>query len=73
MTMTISDIKTIDRDWLTVAEVAAVLGADQQGIRITAHDCPEKLGFPVIVLGRSGRRVKVPRLPFIRYMETGTK
>ena len=71
--MTLTDIKTLDRDWLTVAEVAAVLGADQQGIRITAHDCPEKLGFPVIVLGRNGRRVKVPKQPFIRFMETGQK
>lgn len=69
--MTLRDIKAIDRDWLSVAEVASVLGADQQGIRVTAHDCPEKLGFPVIVLGRGGRRVKFPKQPFIRYMETG--
>lgn len=69
--MTLTDIKALDRDWLTVAEVAAVLGADQQGIRIAARENPQGLGFPVILLGRNGRRVKVPRLPFIRYMEVG--
>lgn len=71
--MTLTDIKTIDRDWLNVAEVADILGADQQGIRIAARENPQGLGFPVILLGRNGRRVKVPRKPFIRFMETGTK
>ena len=59
--MTLTDIKTIDRDWLNVAEVADILGADQQGIRIAARENPQGLGFPVILLGRNGRRVKVPK------------
>ena len=67
--MTLTDIKTIDRDWLNVAEVADILGADQQGIRIAARENPQGLGFPVILLGRNGRRVKVPKQPFIRFME----
>ena len=71
--MTLTDIKTLDRDWLNVAEVADILGADQQGIRIAARENPQGLGFPVILLGRNGRRVKVPKQPFIRFMETGTK
>ena len=71
--MTLNDIKTLDRDWLNVAEVADILGADQQGIRIAARENPQGLGFPVILLGRNGRRVKVPKQPFIRFMETGTK
>lgn len=69
--MTLTDIKALDREWLSVAEVADILGADQQGIRIAAHENPLGLGFPVIVLGRNGRRIKVPRQPFIRFMETG--
>ena len=69
--MTLTDIKALDREWLNVSEVAEVLGTDPQGIRIAAHENPRGLGFPVIVIGRNGRRVKVPRLPFIRYMEAG--
>ena len=71
--MTLNDIKALERDWLNISEVADVLGCDEQGIRIAAHAEPDRLGFPVILLGRNGRRVKIPKQPFIRYMEDGTK
>lgn len=67
--MTLSDIKALDRDWLNASEVAAVLGTDGQGIRTWAHECPEKLGFPVVITGRKGRRVKIPKAGFLAYME----
>lgn len=66
--MTIEEIKASDKVLLTAAEVAEVLGVDPQGIRIMAHEQPERLGFPVTVVGREGRGVRIPRIPFLRFM-----
>ena len=66
--MTLDEIKASDKVLLTAADVAEVLGVDAQGIRIMAHEQPERLGFPVTVVGRSGRGVRIPRVPFLRFM-----
>lgn len=55
----------VDREWFTVTEISGVLNADPQTLRLTARQRPELLGFPVII---TGNRVKVPRIPFLRYM-----
>lgn len=54
-----------DREFYNIAEVCGVLHADPQTLRLTARQRPELLGFPVII---SGNRVKIPRLPFLRFM-----
>lgn len=54
-----------DREYFTADEICGVLGADPHTIRLTAAQRPELLGFPVI---RIGNRVKIPRIPFLRYM-----
>ena len=64
--MTLEEIKALDREYLTPAEVASVLGCDPQGLRVWAREAPEALGFPTIVLPP---RVKIPRRGFIRHME----
>ena len=64
--MTLDDLKRLDREYLTQAQVADVLGCDAQDVRVAARKCPERLGFNVAVIGT---RVKVPRLAFIRWME----
>lgn len=64
--MTLEDIKGMDKDIITPAIAAQVIGCDPHLIRVTARDCPEELGFPVIHLGN---RTKIPRLAFIKYME----
>lgn len=64
--MTPDEIRACDKPWLTAADVAQVVGCDPQGIRITARKNPEWLGFPVICVKS---RVKIPRVPFVRYME----
>jgi len=66
--MTLLDIKSIEREFLTPAQIAPILGADPNWIRWQAHKDPGKLGFPVIVI-RS--RVKVPKEPFISFMMGG--
>lgn len=64
--MTLDDVRQLDKATLTPAEAAAVLGVSPQLLRIQARQQPEKLGFPVTVIGR---RVLIPRLAFLRVME----
>lgn len=63
--MTLSEIKQSDKAVLIPADVAEVLGCDPNNIRLAAHQRPELLGFPVIVVGS---RVKIPRVPFLKYV-----
>ena len=64
--MTLDEIRDFPRDYLTPAQVAEVLGADPQDIRLAARMHPERLGFNVSVIGT---RTKIPRLGFLRWME----
>lgn len=66
--MTLNEIKTSDKVMLTPADVAEALGVDAQGIRVMAREQPERLGFPVTVVGRGGHGVRIPRVPFLRFM-----
>ena len=65
MKKSIQDLIALDRDYLTPAEIAGVLGSDPQSIRVAARVEPQRLGFPVVVIGS---RVKIPRAAFLRYM-----
>jgi hypothetical protein len=64
--MTIEAIKALDREFLTPAEIAPILGCNAQDIRWQARTAPERLGFPVIIIKS---RTKIPRRGFIRWME----
>ena len=64
--MTLDDLKRLDREFLTPAQVAEVLGCDPQGIRVWARQRPDGLGFPVCIVGS---RTKIPKRPFIQFME----
>ena len=64
--MTLTDIERMDVLTLTPAQVSSVLKADPQAIRVLAKQDPKRLGFPVICVGN---RVKIPRVPFIRFMK----
>lgn len=66
--MTLEDIKAMEKEMLTPAVVASVIGANPQGIRVAARQEPQSLGFPVSVMGT---RVRIPRRPFIQFMENG--
>lgn len=68
--LTLEEIKALDTEVLTCAQVAPLLQADPNTIRGQAQDRPEMLGFPVIC---AGRRVKIPKRPFIRFMEEGIR
>lgn len=64
----LQDIKSMERETITPAIAAKVIGCDPHYIRVAARQCPNTLGFKVIVYGH---RTKIPRLPFIKYMEEG--
>ena len=63
--MTLKELRELEREYLTAAQIAGVLGSDPQTIRVAARVDPQRLGFPVVVIGS---RVKIPRVPFLRYM-----
>lgn len=52
--------------FITPAEAAKAIGCDPNLIRLQAKQRPELLGFPVCVVGS---RVKIPRVPFIKFIE----
>ena len=62
--MRLSEIEALDRDFLTVAEVASCIKCDAQLIRDEASKSPKYLGFPVTKFGHSFR---IPKEGFIRW------
>lgn len=67
--MNLDDLKRIDREWLLAREVAPVLDTDPHSIRVAAKLAPERLGFPVCLVGS---RVRIPKKPFIQFWEGRT-
>lgn len=63
--MTLEEIRSSPKAFLTPADIAEVLGSDPQTIRIVARDHPERLGFRIT---RIGKMTKIPRLPFLAYL-----
>lgn len=66
--MTLDEIRESDKAVLTPADVAEVLQCDPQDIRTTARLAPERLGFPVSIIGH---RTKIPRISFLKFMGAG--
>ena len=66
--ITIQDLKKMTKPMITPNEAAQIIGCDPHFIRLQARVDPGKLGFPVVVLNT---RTKIPRLPFIRFVEEG--
>ena len=57
-------IAGIDKDMLSPADVAPVLGCHPYAINVAAKTDPARLGFPVCMIGN---RVKIPRRAFLRW------
>jgi len=60
--MTLAEIKRSDKDVLTPADIAPVLGCHPQAINIRAER--NELPFPAF---RSGNRTKIPREGFLNW------
>ena len=63
---TLQEIKDSPKEILFPTDIAPVLGCDPYSINLQAQNDPSMLGFPVIVMGR---KVRIPRLAFVRFME----
>lgn len=63
--LTLADVEAMDALTLTPAQVGSVLGMHPNTIRWQARENPTALGFPVIVIKS---RVRIPRIPFLRFM-----
>lgn len=68
MIMTLEEMRMSDATFLTPAQVAKVIGCDPHLIRLQARSCPEKLGFPVVVIAS---RTKIPRRKFLEWLGEG--
>ena len=64
--MTLDELKAMDEYVITPKIAAQFLKCNPYSISVAALDCPERLGFPT---ARIGTRTKIPRIPFIRYLE----
>ena len=63
--MDVSEIKSSTKLFLTPADIAPVLGSDPHTVRCTAKQRPELLGFEFTFIGN---RMKIPRIPFLRFL-----
>jgi hypothetical protein len=64
--LTLEEIRTSGKEVLTCKDVSDVLAADAYTLHLQAMEDPARLGFPVVI---AGRRVKIPRRAFLRFME----
>jgi len=65
---TLEDIEKLPKTMLLATDVSPYLETDPGLIRWQAQREPEKLGFPVIVIGS---RVKIPKDGFVFYCKFG--
>lgn len=64
--MTLADLEEMERNTLTVKEVAEFLGKDPQVIRDQAEREPKFLGFPIC---KAGHSFCIPRIGFITWVK----
>lgn len=63
--MTLEDLEALDREMLTPADVAPILGYNPQTIRTAAREAPWQLKFPFVMIGS---RMKIPKTAFVAWM-----
>ena len=63
---TLDDIKAIPKETLIPKDICGYLACSQYTINCQAQHAPEKLGFPVSVMGS---RIKIPKAGFIAWAE----
>jgi hypothetical protein len=66
--MKLEDIEGLNKTMLVATDIAPYLECNDGLIRYQAQHDPEKLGFPVIVMGS---RVKIPKDGFVHYCRYG--
>ena len=66
--MTLEQIAALPGEVLTCTQIAPILRANPATLHQQAIEMPWLLGFPVIV---AGNRVKIPKRPFLKFMNEG--
>lgn len=67
--MTLKDLEKTEGEILLPADVAKVLRVNPESIRLQARECPERLGFPVVIVGN---KVIIPKAGFLAHMRGRT-
>ena len=62
--MTIEELKKLDKDILTPADIAPILKCDPNVIRYQAKEDIKQLGFPA---SKIGSRIKIPKQAFLNW------
>ena len=62
---TLEDLRASPKAFFTPGDVCGVLGSNPQTIRVTARQRPELIGYEFTFVGN---RMKIPRVPFLRFM-----
>lgn len=68
--MTFEEIKSSDKSFLTPSDISEVMGCNPQTIRVTARQRPDLIGYEFTF---SGNRMKIPRIPFLRFLGIHTE
>ena len=66
--MTLDEMRTSTKDFLTPSDVAPVIGCDPYSINVQAKTDIHALGFPAALIGT---RVRIPREGFIHWVKYG--
>lgn len=62
---TLEDLCASKKTFLSPGDVSGILGSNPQTIRVTARQRPDLIGYEFTF---SGNRMKIPRIPFLRFM-----
>ena len=65
-TQNLAALMSSESDVISADVAAKILGCSPQWLRMMARERPERLGFPVCCPTPS--RVKIPRIPFLRFL-----
>ena len=68
--MTIEEIKSSNKAFLTPSDVCEVMGCNPQTIRVTARQRPDLIGYEFTF---SGNRMKIPRISFLQFLGIHTE
>ena len=66
--MTVTEIQAMDKDFLTPADVAPLIGCKPYSINVQAEEDISKLGFPATKIGT---RVRIQREGFLHWLKYG--
>lgn len=63
--MTLDDLEALPKEMLTPKDIAPILGCAPFTINVATENGENPFPFPII---RMGRRVRIPKMPFIKAM-----